>query len=415
MSDSDSRSLRLLFLLPFAPRPDADHGGSRVMAELLIRLSRQHELALVYLRGAEEPPLDPQLRDRCALDREIRRPGTGDSPLAHLTRRVRLLGGLLVGRPTLVSRWRAQEFASRANEVAAAWEPDIVQIEFTQMAQYAGALEDRSAPRILTVHEPGSVAAAGTVEWSRGLRRVIARLELKAWRGFEAKMLPVFDAVVTFTSSDRQALRNITPPPDRPAFVRIPIGTAIPQHLPDDGASAKPPKLLYIGNYDHPPNVDAALRLTRHIFPRVRRAIPESELLVVGPSPTSEMRAAAGEGVHVTGHVPEVLPYLERAALVVIPLRTGGGMRVKLLEALAHGKAVVGTPLSAAGLDLTDGVQMVFAESDDELADVAIALLRDPERRRRLGGTARQWAVENAGWDTSVALYQDLYHRLLEK
>lgn len=415
MPDLDTGSLRLLFLLPFAPRLDADHGGSRVMAELLVRLARHHDLALVYLRAAKEPPLDPLLRQRSAFLREVRRPRTGDSAPAHLARRFRLLGGLLARRPTLVSRWKVPEFASRVREVAAAWEPDIVQVEFTQMAQYAAAVENCSAPRVLTVHEPGAVAALGTPAWSRGFRPAIARLELNAWRAFMGKALSGFDAVVTFTSSDGRALRNITPDADRPVFVRIPIGTAIPEHTSMNLKPANPPKLLYIGNYDHPPNVDAALRLIRHIFPRIRRAAPESELLVVGPHPTSEMRAAAGEGVYVTGHVPEVLPFLELAALIVIPLRTGGGMRVKLLEALAHGKAVVGTPLSAAGLDLIDGVHMVFAETDDELAHAAIALLRDPERRRRMGRAAREWAAKNARWDTSVALYQDLYHRLLKK
>lgn len=409
----DPKPLRLLFLLPFPPRLDADHGGSRAMAEFLQRLPQRHEVALIYFRSPDEPPLDPRLSQRCSLRREVSRAGGARSFGGRVARRSRLLGGLLGGQPTLVTRWRSSEFAARAREVAEDWKPDIVQIEFAQMAQYAKALEASPARRVLTVHEPGTTAARGLRRRGGGLATTLARLEFWAWKRFERRTLAEFDAVVVFTESDRQMLLRTSGTTKHADIVRIPIGTRVPKH-PAGAEGSGTAELLYIGNYVHPPNVDAALRLMEEIFPRVQRVIPEAKLVLVGPNPTRKMRRAAGDGVVITGHVPNVLPFLERASVLVIPLRTGGGMRVKVLEALAHGKAVVGTRLSAAGLDVVHGRNFVFADTDDEFADAAIALLRDRDRRIRIGAAAHEWAVQSAGWDTSISLYQDLYHRVLQ-
>jgi glycosyltransferase involved in cell wall biosynthesis len=116
--------------------------------------------------------------------------------------------------------------------------------------------------------------------------------------------------------------------------------------------------------------------------------------------------------VVVTGGVPDVTPYLDRAAVVVIPVRMGGGMRVKVLEALAAGKAVVASRLAAEGLDVVHGRQILFAESDREFADATVELLLDVERRASLAAGARAWALENLGWDRVISAYENLYDSL---
>jgi glycosyltransferase involved in cell wall biosynthesis len=127
-------------------------------------------------------------------------------------------------------------------------------------------------------------------------------------------------------------------------------------------------RLLFVGNFGHPPNVDAAFRLTRDILPAVRRGGLSVQLDLVGDNPPPELREMASPVVNVTGRVPDVTPYLDRASLVVVPLRMGGGMRVKVLEALGAGKAVVASHLATEGLDLVDGQHVVHAETDDEFA-----------------------------------------------
>ena len=195
-------------------------------------------------------------------------------------------------------------------------------------------------------------------------------------------------------------------------MVRISLGIDLPA-TPLSPAGVGEPVALYVGGYSHRPNEDAALRLERSIMPLVRRRLPNVRLLLVGATPSDAMRAAAGEADTITGEVPSVEPYLDQAALVVLPIRIGGGMRVKLLEALAAGKAVVASPLAAAGLELTSGQQIVLADTDDEFAKAIVDLLADHAAREQLGRNARSWAVAHLSWESRVTQYERLYRSLL--
>ena len=155
------------------------------------------------------------------------------------------------------------------------------------------------------------------------------------------------------------------------------------------------------------------MRLMRAIMPAVRRQRPGLKLTLVGDRPTRAMLRTAGAHDEITGAVPSVAPYMDRAALVVLPIRLGGGMRVKLLEALAAGHAVVASPRAAAGLEVTDGEQLRIADSDAQFAEVILELLSDPGSRRRLADAARTWAQDNLGWEQRVASYEELYRTLI--
>ena len=122
-------------------------------------------------------------------------------------------------------------------------------------------------------------------------------------------------------------------------------------------------------------------------------------LYIVGDHPTPKIRQMANATVVVTGRVPDVTPYLVRAALVVVPLRFCGGMRVKVLEALAAGKAVVASPLALEGLDVMDGKHVLLADSDRQFSDATVQLLTQPERRTALAAQARSWARANLDWE----------------
>jgi glycosyltransferase involved in cell wall biosynthesis len=191
----------------------------------------------------------------------------------------------------------------------------------------------------------------------------------------------------------------------------IPIGIDLPERALDPLGSGEP-AIAFVGGYMHPPNVDAALRLLRSIAPAVRRRVPRLRLLVVGADPAREMRDAAGPLDVVTGRVPDVNPYVDEAALLALPIRLGGGMRVKLLEALAAGKAVVATRLAAAGLDVEDGRELVLAETDEEFEAALVGLLEDEQRRGELARNAREWALRNLSWDPRVEAYERLYRSL---
>jgi glycosyltransferase involved in cell wall biosynthesis len=409
MSDQITRR-RLLFLLPCAPRLDATHGGGRAIGQLLTRLAARHDLAVLYLRAADEPPIDERLRAGCALVEEVLLPAAGQSFAAYWRRHAQLVGPLLRGRPVWASDWAVPAFHDRVRVVSRAWQPEIVQIEFHIMGQYIAALDQCPAPRVLTQHEPGTQSAGNLLRSRRGLVRVLDGIDALAWPRFERTVMRDVETVVVFTERDRQgvaALAGATP------IVRIPLGADLPEHALDPLGQA--PNVLFVGNFAHPPNLDAAERLVQEIFPRVRERYHSATLTIVGDRPTARLRQLAQAHVQITGRVPDVRPYLERAAVVVAPLRIGGGMRVKVLEALAAGKSVVASPLAVEGLDLHAGEQIVFAETDRQFGEAIVALLSDPDRRARIARNARDWACAHLGWEGSVAAYEQLYRSLLDQ
>jgi glycosyltransferase involved in cell wall biosynthesis len=287
----------------------------------------------------------------------------------------------------------------------------VVQLEGDVLAYCVDYLKGSSPTTLLVIHDPGLPSTDELVDATKGRQHIAHRLDALAWRRYWRRWLPRFDSVVNLTRDDAravtQAVPSVTP-------LDIPLGIDIPaQPLCPLGSGS--PGVVFVGGYNHTPNIDAAIRLMSLIMPRVRAQAPELQLTIVGDSPTAEMRDAAGEYDEITGRVSAVAPYLDRASLVVLPIRLGGGMRVKLLEALAAGKAVVASPVAAAGLHV-DGRQVLrIADSDEEFSATITELLGDDAARAELGRNARRWALENLSWSSRRAQYEKLYFNLLDR
>jgi glycosyltransferase involved in cell wall biosynthesis len=302
-------------------------------------------------------------------------------------------------------------YRARLRTLARTWQPDIVQVEYHVMGQYLPALDACPAPRILTEYEPGVKAARDLLDAQQGFAWLPHWLAFLAWERFERVIISQVQAVVAFTERDREALAPVA---RHTPLVRIPLGMDIPER-PLDPLGDLPLSLLFVGNFRHPPNTDAAMRLMSAIFPRVQAHFPALSLHIVGDQPTPQMRQMAKGNVVVTGRVPDVIPYLDRAALVVVPLRLGGGMRVKVLEALAAGKAVIASPLAVEGLDLVDNEHVLLAKTDQQFGDAIVQLLAHPERRTSLATRARAWADTHLRWERSIALYERLYEETIAR
>jgi polysaccharide biosynthesis protein PslH len=400
--------LRLLVLAPFAPRLDAPHGGGRSIAQLVAELGLRHRVALLAFRPDGDPPVDELVRERCELVEEIPLPGAGATMASRWRRRGRLLRGLVRGRPMWVADCWVPAFAMRVEELVRSFQPDIVQAEFHVMGQYLTGLGAQDAPRVVTQHEPGASAAVETWRGRRGLARLLSRVDALAWRRYEASLLGEVEATVVYTERDLHSLAQLAP---TARIVRISLGGLLGGAVPD-GTRAEPEVLLFVGNFMHPPNVDAAKRLVEGIIPRVVRAAPKTRLYVVGDRAPAFLRDEERPGVVVTGWVEHVTPYLARAAVVVAPIRTGGGQRVKVIDALTAGKALVASRRAIEGFDLKDGRQVVLAETDEEFANGILRLFADEDERVALGSRARAWAEANLGWAHTIDGYDRLYSEL---
>jgi polysaccharide biosynthesis protein PslH len=399
---------RLLFVAPFAPRLDARHGGSRVIATLMARLATRHRVALTYLRDPDEPAVDAAIAQRCDLVAEVLRPWA----LSGRPVRVARAGAaLLAGSPLWVRRWWAPAFAQQIRAIADRWSPDVVQFEFHVMAQYSDAVKRGTASRVLVQHESGHAAAldrqstaSNIVEWTTNFA------DRQAWRRYERRTAASFDRVVTFTRRDADDLRLVAPDA---RIVQIPFGLDLPA-LPLSAEGRDPNAILFVGSFYHAPNEDAAVRLVRAILPLVRRTCPKAMVMLVGSHPTARVRALQQAAVELHFDVPDVTPFLDRAAVVAIPIERGGGMRVKVVEALAAGKAMVCSPRAIDGLAVGDGEHVRMADTDAQFAEAIAQLLASAATRREIGTRARSWAAVHANADRWARSFEELYRELRE-
>lgn len=276
-----------------------------------------------------------------------------------------------------------------------------------QVYEFAGALAGR--PAIITPYESYALYLRRARDHARHrMERGSGGevLQLLAARRYESFMFTPYARTVVVSGRDREELLSLNP--SLPVEV-IPNG--VDTHAFRPRPTARIPALLFVGNYEYPPNVDAALHLAQDIFPAVRRRLPQVRLWLVGNAPPPELRALASETIRVTGRVPDVRPYLARAGAFISPLRLGAGIKNKVLEALAMGCPVIATPLSLDGIAARDGHDVLVAEGPT-LAEAAVRLLQDAGLSRQLSLNGRRLVESRYSWDHVAERYLALYAAL---
>lgn len=237
--------------------------------------------------------------------------------------------------------------------------------------------------------------------------KLSAWLRLPVARGYERFMFTPYDRTVVISEADRALLLGLQP---ALAVDVIPNGIELERFRPHD-AERDPHTLLFVGNYEYTPNQDAARILVESVLPRVRQAVPQARLKLVGNNPPDWLRGLASDRVEVTGYVPEVTPHLAGATAFVCPLRIGAGLKNKVLEALAMGIPVVATPLSVDGIDVRDGESALIAP-DDRIAEMTIEVLKDASLRERLAKNGRALIEARHSWARVATRYERLYDEI---
>lgn len=241
-------------------------------------------------------------------------------------------------------------------------------------------------------HSPGTVIVADTVDvhFLRETRQAEMAGDAEALaaaartRDRELAIYGQADLVVTVTDADARTLQDAGLA--TPTFTVPNIHTSEEQVPGWEGRDG----LVFVGNFNHTPNIDAVLWLVREILPRVKARLPGVRLEIVGNNPPATVRALASEHVQVSGWVPDTKPHLDAARISVAPLRVGAGMKGKVGEALAHGLPVVTTPIGAEGMDLVDGREVLIAESADAFANAVVRLHQDRAMWERMAEAGRE-------------------------
>lgn len=237
----------------------------------------------------------------------------------------------------------------------------------------------------------------------RAWKRALLAVEWRKMRRCEADACRRATLTLSVSDADRDRLAALAP---SARIVAIPTGVDLDYFTPR-GLPENPDALVFVGSMDWYPNEDGALDFITSTLPIIRRARPSTTFTIVGRNPSARLRAAAdAAAVTVTGTVDDVRPYLERAAVAVVPLRVGGGTRIKIFEALAMGKALVSTTIGAEGLPLTPGAHFLQADGAGPFADRVLTLLGDPAARQAIGRSGRQLVEQHYSWTQAARVFE---------
>lgn len=394
------RALRILWVKVGGLWP-LTSGGRLRSFHIISELSRHNELTVLTTHDPEEEPDE----DKNALTRQLPRCAHIISVPHALAKR----GGLaflwalmrswLTPLPVSVHKCRNAALASEVVRVSAEGHFDFCVVDF--LYAVPNVAMQGTTPIVLFEHNVEYMIWQRTSENSRNpLRRVALELEWRKMRHYEIRACRLAQLTITVSEDDRLLLGKDVPISKVEA---IPTGVDVDyfQGGDDSGFDSReqPAEIVFTGSMDWHPNEDAMRYFMDAILPLLRREVPEVSLTIVGRNPSPQLReAAALAGATVTGTVDDVRPYIRRAAVYVVPLRIGGGTRLKIYEALAMSKAVVSTTIGAEGLPLEEGVHILRADDVDAFAGKVLDLLRDQNMRRELGAAGRRLMEQQYSW-----------------
>ena len=392
--------MKVLFLSQIVPYPP--HGGVLQRGFNIVReLGRRAEVHLLAFVHPDALPTPTTLKEsRTVLGRFCASidyfPLWPKRSKAHTM--AALAAGLLTPSPFSVIAHRSRAFATAAARAALAAGPfDVVHADTIALTPFVDLGPARPAATVLTHHniESQLMRRRSEVE-PRAAARWFLRREADKLAAYEATVSPGYDVNLFMSTPDRDLLASRIPG-IRGAVV--PNGVDV-DYFTVDEAGGSEAALIYTGGMNMFANKDAVLSFLTDIWPAVAATVPDVRFYAVGQDPPRELKALAEADARivVTGYVDDIRPLVRKAAVYVVPLRVGGGTRLKVLDAMSSGKAIVSTSIGCEGLDVRPGEHLVVADTAGDFAAETVALLRNPERRRQLGTAARSRVQTRYAW-----------------
>ncbi|MCI0682537.1 MAG: glycosyltransferase family 4 protein [Gemmataceae bacterium] len=323
---------------------------------------------------------------------------------------LRAASALVVGEPYVVyRRHNRPEIRQVFEKELQNHTPDLLYLDHLDSALFCD--EQSSVPIVIDLHNVYSLLVERTAEERRALARYYLRREARLLKQMEAAAMKKADGVFAVSDEEAKYFRELG---GRQVHT-VPNGVDCQryEHLPR-GERTGPPVIVYIGAMSWAPNARAACFLAEEVLPKVRARLQDARLRIVGRDPPEEVRRLADQpGVEVTGTVPDVVPHLAEAHLLAVPLESGGGTRLKILEAFAAGLPVVSTPVGCEGLQVQHDEQLLIA-GRNEFADGVVAVLGDPDRANQLARQAHTFVKDRYDWRSIGHGACNHLHRLLD-
>lgn len=412
--------MKILFLTPQLPYPP--HQGTTLRNYHLIRyLARDHTIHLVtFLAPGEKLTADSplhQLCDRIEMLPQPRRPlwrramDTLTSPWPDMGLRLatpaahRLIQGLIATQSYAIVQAEGIEMAAYGWRALQAVPPPT---------RPAFVFDDHNAEYLLQKR-------AALVDLRRPRRWPAALYSLIQWQKlsrYEQTICRAADAVLAVSDPDREALRRLHAQIDP---IVVPNGIDLSGYtLTSLSAVGDCPTLVFTGKMDYRPNVDAVLWFAQMVLPLVQAQTPQVHVQIVGMNPHPRLDPLRQDAtITITGAVEDPRPYIQNAAVYVVPMRVGGGTRFKVLEAMASRKAIVSTSLGVEGIAVTDGQEVLIADDPACFAARIVELLQDQKdsgtQSHALGEAAYRFVEANYTWDRIIPRLQTVYHRIVKQ
>jgi len=401
--------LRVLFLSPrqcFPPQ-----SGAKLREFHLLRaLARDCEVVYAYF---QEPGSAPATVDDMGVQLSIHA-----VPKPAMYRPGQIAKGLLGAWPLPVVNYTASAMLETVLRLGRERPFDLIHLDSIHMIRYAGALaaEGMGAPVVYDWHNIESEAMRRYGQTVASLpRKVYASLTASKLESLERRILREATGHIVCSAREQRQLREIAP---RAQVEVIDNGVDCAYFAPDADAvppvaAADAPRFVFVGSMDYFPNIDATTAFVQRVWPAVRQRLPQAELAIVGARPVEAVRTLGNTpGVTVTGTVPDVRPYYHEATASLVPLRTGGGTRLKILESMAAGIPVVSSTLGAEGLDVTPNGNIRIVEPDDVAGwvETLAELATTPAHRQALAQNGEKLVRQHYDWPIlgrkMVALYR---------
>jgi len=385
-----------------------DTGGKTRSFNLLKELARIHEVTLFTFYGRHADDTHAQLERY--FSRAICIPM--DLPHARgIDEALDYARNFFSLRPYTMAKFCRPEIANALRELVQKHSFDVIVCDFLFCA---GVIPwDWPCPKVLFTHNVEEQIWRRHFQVSRNpVWKAVSWREYRTLRLAERHYVNLADHVLTVSESDRNYFATYT---DAKRITVVPTGVDVEYYQPGNTIE-KPGTLVFTGSMDWLPNEDAITFFAESILPQLQRKTPDAVLRVVGRRPSQRLRALAAENkyIEVTGEVQDVRPHVHESSVYVVPLRIGGGTRIKIFEAMAMGKAIVSTSVGAEGLPVRHNENIVLADSPEVFAREIARLLGDPAERMRIGRAARTLVEKNYSWRSAVGVFDAVFEQVTD-
>ena len=364
-------------------------GGKIRSYNLLRQLAARHEVTLLsYYDGQRDTGYESEIVEH--FSRTVAVPtGRPESSAIDYLRHI------FSPAPYAVTKFTSEKAKNLIRQWMSEHSFDVAVCDFLSASLNFPA--EMQTPTVLFQHNVESVLWRRQAGYEPNpIKRIAFKLEAAKMIRYEARAVNRFDHVIAVSENDRENMARMTDPS---RITVVPTGVDLEAYRRQPSNDSTEPLVVFTGSMDWEANINGVEYFCSEIWPRVLGAVPGARFRIVGRNPHPRVRALASDSIEVTGTVPSVIDHLREAAVFVVPLRIGGGTRLKIYEAMAMGKAVVSTSVGAEGLDVEDGRDIMLADTTGSFADSIIKLLCDRQTRKRIERAAAQLA---ARFDWSV-------------